>query len=310
MDGIALNGKSRMARAALLVLLAFFVLNAAQRNSLRAADGDQEKPAEIELSWLTDYAEATEAAQMQSKMLLLFFHQKGQNKARDAFEEKTLANPEIRAKLSSYVLAKLPIDAEIHIDGQSTVLLKHSSFAEMLGRQGIVVIDYSNPQSKHYSHVVSTFPFNPGKYYSPIGMKVILNLPEGSLTQRTMIYAVRTHPERPASTKGEFNSVLAEEAESHSDHQANIRVQGHHNWNNRFGRINRRLSGSAAAQEVVAESWPGQHLVEAAVECVHSWRQSPGHWSAVRGRHSRFGYDIKRGNNGIWYATGIFDKAR
>ena len=70
------------------------------------------------------------------------------------------------------------------------------------------------------------------------------------------------------------------------------------------------LPGNVLAQEVVAESWPNETLVEACVECVDSWRQSPGHWSAVRSRHPLFGYDIKRGRNGIWYATGIFGLRR
>ena len=65
---------------------------------------------------------------------------------------------------------------------------------------------------------------------------------------------------------------------------------------------------SDPAQEVVAESWPNESLVEACVDCVDSWRQSPGHWRAVRSRHPLFGYDIKRGRNGIWYATGIFGR--
>jgi hypothetical protein len=39
---------------------------------------------------------------------------------------------------------------------------------------------------------------------------------------------------------------------------------------------------------------------------VASWRQSSGHWRAVSGHHAAYGYDIRRGGNGIWYATGIF----
>ena len=57
---------------------------------------------------------------------------------------------------------------------------------------------------------------------------------------------------------------------------------------------------------MVAESWGGETLVDACIECVHSWRQSSGHWNAVRRHQPLFGYDIKRGANGIWYATGIF----
>jgi len=158
--------------------------------------------------------------------------------------------------------------------------------------------------------VVSTFPFSPGQYYRPEPFLEILDLPPGTLTQRTMIFAVRTHPERPSSARGRFHPVLANEAASHSDHQANIRVQGHHNWETRFHRINARIGNGSSATEVVAESWPGETLVEAAIECVHCWRQSPGHWRAVRSAHGDFGFDMRRGGNGIWYATGIFSGFR
>ena len=47
-------------------------------------------------------------------------------------------------------------------------------------------------------------------------------------------------------------------------------------------------------------------LIDSCIDCVASWRHSPGHWGAVRGRHRLFGYDIRRGRNGIWYGTGIF----
>jgi hypothetical protein len=136
-------------------------------------------------------------------------------------------------------------------------------------------------------------------------MAVILTLPPGTLTQRTLIYAVRTHPEKPASADGELSPYLLEETRDHSQYQADIRLQGHHFWESRFHRVMSRLNGSSA-REVCAESWPGQNLVDAAEECVHSWRQSSGHWSAVRSPQRSFGYDMKRGSNGIWYATGIF----
>ena len=115
-------------------------------------------------------------------------------------------------------------------------------------------------------------------------------------------------PRLPASTQGQFNGVLADEANRHSSHQAAILVQGHHNWESRFHRINTRLPSGVLAQEVVAESWPAENLVDACVDCVDSWRHSPGHWEAVRTRHPLFGFDIQRGRNGIWYATGIFGR--
>jgi hypothetical protein len=87
-------------------------------------------------------------------------------------------------------------------------------------------------------------------------------------------------------------------------------LQGHHQWDTRFQRINTKLPPDTLACEVCAESWPGENLVEAAIECVRCWRFSEGHWSAVRAEHSVWGYDMKRGTNGIWYATGIFGRQR
>jgi hypothetical protein len=103
-----------------------------------------------------------------------------------------------------------------------------------------------------------------------------------------------------------LSQLLTRETENHAWHQASIGLQGHHNWNARFHAIGAELPGNLAAREVCAESWPGQSLLDAAEECVHSWRQSGGHWEAVSSRHTLYAFDMKRGPRGIWYATGIF----
>jgi hypothetical protein len=217
-----------------------------------------------------------------------------------------LADPAIRAKLDGYVLAKLRLNAQTTVHGKPVTVLRHPAFAEMQARQGLAVVDLQSAGAAYFGQVVFAYPFRPGTYLAPARLQIVLELPPGTLTQRTMVFAVRAHPEKPASTSGNLSPVLVGEAQSHSSHQASIGLQGHHNWDYRFQRINARLPGGLLAQEVVAESWPGQSLVEAAEDCVHCWRQSPGHWEAVRGRHRLFGYDMKRGGNGIWYATGLF----
>lgn len=256
----------------------------------------------------TNYQKAMKEASEDRKMLFIYFHDQQPTPAQRAFERVTLANVEIQEKLKRYVFVKLPRDAEIKVGGKPVVVLKHPAFTEMLGRLGVAVIDFTRPGSDYYGHVVSTFPFKPGRFYSKDQLSTVLDLPPGTLTQRTMIYAVRIHPESPKSTQGQFHNVLAHEARQHADHQAAILLQGHHSWDTRFHRINAQLPGDVLAQEVVAESWPNETLVDACIECVDSWRQSPGHWGAVRSRHPLFGYDIKRGRNGIWYATGIFGR--
>jgi hypothetical protein len=256
-------------------------------------------------TWQTDYAQAMAQAKRESKMFLILFCAAGDASRCDCLADGVLDDAKVSAKLDGFVRLRLPLDATIRKNGKPLVLIEHPVFREMLGRQGIAIIDYAHKDAAYYDTVVSCFPMLRDEPYSADKVLVMLNLPPGTLTQRTLIYAVRIHPEHPASTAGELDSNLAQEAESHSIYQARIRLQGHHNWETRFQRISRRLRGLTAS-EVCAESWPGEGLLQAAIECVRCWRLSSGHWSAVRARQRCYGYDMRRGSNGIWYATGIF----
>ncbi len=302
------------------LLLAFTFLSA-QPALLRAGSAaekatDKAKPAKAtddrdsppEIPWHSSYAKAMDVAEKQGRMLLIYFCDPGNDEPCRRFKAETLDDPDVCDKLREYVCVRIPLDAAIKIDGEDVVLLEHRSFKEMLGKPGIAIADFANAGADHYGHVVSTFPITKKLWYTPERMVTILTLPPGTLTQRTLIYAVRIHPDKPSSTDGRVDSRLAGEAEKHSRYQARIRRQGHHHWDRRFRRINTRLPRGLVACEVCAESWPGENLVEAAVECVRCWRLSEGHWSAVRAFHRVYGYDIKRGPNGIWYATGIFGK--
>jgi hypothetical protein len=262
------------------------------------------------IAWVENYAEATRQAREQRRMLFVYFYAGPEDKARQKFEQEALLDEVLEPHRDRYVWLRLPLDGTITVGGQAIRVAQHAAFANLRGRQGIAMIDFEHVDQPYYGYVVSEFPFTSPRYYSRRSLEAILALPSGTLTQRTMIYAVRTHPDAPQSALGNFNPVLAGEAESHSRHQADIHVQGHHAWESRYHRITARLPGNLDAQEVVAESWPNEELVDAAVDCVDCWRQSDGHWDAVRRRHPLFGFDMKLGRNGIWYATGIFGRRR
>lgn len=258
-------------------------------------------------SWHSEYYAAYEAARANNKCLLIWFHpehwQPEDEKFAQYFDDEQLAKA-----LGPFVLLKFPQSSKVEIGGKPELLLGHASFRELLKLPGLAIIDLRDKQSEHYGNVVSVYPFRSGRPLDQAKLKVLLDLPTGTLTQRTLIFAVRIHKESPQSTQGAFDPLLANETQKHSVHQASINLQGHHNWDRRFQLISAKLPDRLLAQEVCAESWPGQNLVEAAEECVHSWRQSSGHWSAVSSPHPRYGYDMKRGKNGVWYATGIFGK--
>jgi len=289
------------------------------------AAGDPAKPARAAtpavesmapLAWHTDYRIAFGQAKKKQKRLFIYFCDTNTSRFCNEFESDTLADSNVRRLLAQYELLRLPLGATTTTGTTERVVLEHASLAEMRSMPGIAIVELAERASPHYGYVVSQIPFQAKKYFqrddfhSVRSLAVLLALPSASLTQRTMIYAVRTHHESPASVTGKLSAYLTDESRKHSEHQARIQLQGHHGWDERFAAINTRLESELVPVEVCAESWPGENLAEAAIECVYSWRRSAGHWSAVSAYHPHYGYDMRRGANGIWYATGIFGKSR
>lgn len=260
--------------------------------------------------WLTDYEKAVAKAKEEKKMLLVYLRPEQPDPQVGQFERRTLLDPQVMKELLRYVCVRIPDSYAVEENGQKTKLLDHPSLVEMEHLPGLFIVDYASTEAEYYGQVVSVFPFLNGRPYNVEQMSIILTLPSGTLTQRTMIYAVRVHPERPKSILGRPDSFLFKEAEKHSAYQARIRLLGHHFWETRFHRIIQTLRGESTASEVCAESWPGQGLLAAALECVRCWRLSPGHWRSVSSYQDAYGYDIKKGSDGIWYATGIFASRR
>jgi hypothetical protein len=256
-------------------------------------------------TWHNNYATAMAQAKSSKKMMVVYFYDSRTPIQQQSLYAKLTTDRDLYKLTQSCTMAYIPTNQVSKVNGKQIKLIEHGAFAELGRSPGLVMIDFTNPKDQHYGHVVTIYPLSVPNSLNRTYLYHLFQLPKGaSLTQRTLTWAVRVHPENPQSTYGQFSPYLAEEARSHSQYQASILNQGHHNWNARFQRISSRLGNSA--QEVCAESWPGEPLVVAAIECVHSWRQSSGHWSAVRSRHTYWGYDMKRGRNNIWYATGLF----
>ena len=171
--------------------------------------------------------------------------------------QKLTEDTDLRPLVEQNVLVRVPVSVQARVGGQEIRLIEHSAFAELQRQPGIAIIDFTNPKSEYYGHVISIYPLSLPGGLTTHHLKSLLTLPTGSLTQRTLILAVRIHPEGPASSDGVFLATLAKETESHSQYQARINLQGHHNWESRFQRISARLPGGYMAKEVCAESWPG-----------------------------------------------------
>jgi hypothetical protein len=258
------------------------------------------------LDWYTNYYEANRDAAAQKRYLLINITPTTASATQQSAEQYIAGNERVRQQMAHLIRLRVPQDATIDVEGQTRRLLSYGTFSELQGGAGFVLIDLRNNGEPYYGYAVSVLPYASGKFYHwrPDYLSTVLSIPAGSLTQRTMIWAVRIHPEGPQSTFGTFHPALADGATHQASYQADVGEQGHQNFGSRFQTLS--AAAGSSVSEVCAESWPGQNMIDSCLDCVDSWRHSSGHWRGVSGRHRAFGYDIRRGRNGIWYGTGIF----
>jgi hypothetical protein len=254
----------------------------------------------------TSYDQAYERAIKENKDLLIYF------RANDRLDD-VLQRADLRTRLTSYVVLRVPASYEY----KGKRLLDYDALEDMVGTAGLAVVSLHDEKLATHNKVISAHPFVGSRYgwapdYGPREVKIILDLPPtATLTQRSMIYAISVHPEQPRSILGKGHTSFLAHAARHSARQANLHNQHHADLIGTIGHIESEMGvGLGGGSEVVAESWGnfvgGETVLEASFSCVDAWRHSPGHWGAVSRPHSYFGYDIARGSNGTWYATGIF----
>lgn len=249
---------------------------------------------------VSNYTDATRIAEKKSAMLLVSIRPQDV----DADHDEVTQHLKKHSVRKIFTESDTPwVFCQLDFNECSISLIQSTFLKEIREGPGVCVIDYAHEPRK--GQVVSVLPRRDGKYYqfAQQDLSLLAYLPTGSLTQRSMILAVRRHADVPRSTDGGCDIMLCEAAAAHSAHQAKLQKQGHHGWKLRSQQIS---DHRGPAVEVCAESWPDQDLLDSCVDCVSCWRQSPGHWRAVSSEHSAYGYDIRRGTNSIWYATGIF----
>lgn len=151
-----------------------------------------------QLAWGTDYHAAIQIAKDNKQLVMLWFYDAKRVDENAKFASTVLADDKIQPLLANMSLVKLSTTATIEEDGEETTLLKHSSFRELQGGPGLAMIDMRDAKQNYYGWVVSVYPFRRGAITVP-KLMVLCDLPAGTLSQRTLIFAVRTHPAAPQS---------------------------------------------------------------------------------------------------------------
>ena len=273
------------------------------------------------IPWETDFEHARKTAESASRCLLVYLYADDNTELPGAvfplptvsvcreFDTVVLDDDFVRSGLSQYVPVKVPMDTKITNEyGTKMSIYSLRGFEHMLQHPGLVVIDYSSREKPYWGEVVGILPFMRGGVECPTAKQTaaFLNLPPGTLTQRTLTYAVRIHPDQPLSSDGEPMPVVMQTATDHAVFQAEKGVLGHQNFSTRSQKVKEVLGGGSPS-EICAQCRSGEPLFEGAIACMRLWRNSSAHWAIGRKSHKYYGYDmVLSEKNGCWYGVGFF----
>ncbi|MDR3182172.1 MAG: hypothetical protein LBT89_04490 [Planctomycetaceae bacterium] len=256
------------------------------------------------IHWETDYTAALRSAKESRRNLLVYFDAESAASEHAAacstFNQTVLQNWNVQSELARYVLLKLPM-AEL----EANPAVQEYYSTEMANHPGLVLSEFENPDAPYYGQTVAILPFWQSVAPTVPEMLKFLTLPAGTLTQRTMIYAVRIHQHQPLGADGIPDPIAVSAATEQAEYQADKGVMGHQNYGGRSSRALEALGGGSPS-EICAQSYSSKSLFEGAIGCMRAWRNSSAHWNLVRRQHTYFGFDIRRGKGDAWYATGFF----
>lgn len=200
-------------------------------------------------------------------------------------------------KRKSFVWCQVPLDYRCRLenDKEDRPLRERPGFSHVGEDRGIVLVEGRDVPER--GNVVSVLT---PSYFKAGGFLELLDLPIGSLESRTLVWAVRRHPGKPASAWGTQSARLHDYAMRWARHQAEINKQYHSDI----------LAGGVRSENVAEtfDHYPG--LLEGAEQLVYMWSQSEGHWKNMSTQWKAFGYGMAWSPKGnCWFGCQVFDDA-
>src|SRR5437588_1293964 len=150
--------------------------------------------AEPNNTWNASSEKAMDLAIKEKKDLVIYFRARGEL-------DDVLGHADVVNKLKNFVCLKIPTDYKV----ADKRLLDYPVLSDMLGKPGLAVVSCHDKKLPTFATVISVHPVTASRYrwvpaYGVEQVKFTLELPPAAtLSQRSMIYAVRVHPEVPQS---------------------------------------------------------------------------------------------------------------
>ena len=230
-----------------------------------------------EREWHQDYLAAYQQAIQDKRMLVMLFRDSANP---DSSESRTsgFGAEELQPLLDNYVRVSLPISAiapSSDPNTPSTRLIEHRSFRHLRGQASIAIVDLTDAQGPNYGRVVSALPLPADGRYSPEVLGNLLQLPTGSVGQRSIVLAVRTGLSGENFTSGEPSSQLQQLANRNARLMAQADQVGSYEQAQRVTSIRESFGDGVNIGELLFATEGTASVQEAAIQAVTKWMQSP-----------------------------------
>lgn len=269
-------------------------------------------PAES-LSWHNDYLAAYVEASQEKRYLLMLFRENVVGGEPLSSADKIFA-PSMRPMLEQFSRVELPLNAAMpNLSGKNNdspqndlpnLLLKHRSFRHLGMQQGIAVVDLTDPASPNHARVVSVLPLPEGGQFNGDDLMLALNLPKGAISQRTLLFAIRSTVPDSSLSMREFSPALIELAHRNSRYMANAGQTGSFDQENRQRKIEEKFGPQAELKELVFATKSEATIHDAALQAVTSWISNSESFEILDSPATAMGMDMfQDSESGRWYVT-------
>ncbi len=265
------------------------------------------------LKWHSDYIAAYVEASQKKRYLLMLFRDAIAGGEPLASIDDVFA-PSMRPILEQFSRVELPLNAVMPIladknndsqkKGLPNLLLKHRSFRHLGTQPGIAVVDLTNRSSPNYARVVTVLPLPESGQFQNGSLTLALNLPKGTISQRTLLFAIRSTVPDSSLSMREFNSTLVELAHRNSRYMSSAGQTGSFDQETRQQRIEQEFGPQAELKQLVFATDSEATIHEAALQAVTKWIETSESFDVLDAPATEMGMDMFQNfESGRWFVT-------
>ncbi|MDA1160233.1 MAG: hypothetical protein O2983_11535, partial [Planctomycetota bacterium] len=165
-------------------------------------------------------------------------------------------------------------------------------------------VDLTDPASPNHARVVSVLPLQENGQFNNADLMLALNLPQGAISQRTLLFAIRSTVPDSSLSMREFSPTLIELAHRNSRYMANSGQVGSFDRENRAQQIEKEFGPQARLKELVFATEAETGIQDAALQAVTSWISNSESFDILDSPARAMGMEMfQNSESGRWFVT-------